>query len=246
MTQDKDIAKKHIKTHSVHSAEDRAAIAILESFLRSNGKINTNFSANDTWPNTDGTFEFVPNPYDSRRPTQNFSVQIKGTHTNNIKNDMFKYSLQSLAFPATIFCRETLDPGILFVILNPDIRGEERVFWKYMSVAYLETIDFNKDSVTISFSPEEEIINTNESVEAFCKSLEEIIEHHLFVNKLSETNYSQIDIEKRMVFLNEENINLTTLEFDLLYMFITNKNKLIHPDIDLSYCRYRKYQLKRL
>ena len=202
MTQDKDIVKKHIKTHSVHSAEDRAAVAILESFLRSNGKINTNFAANDTWPNTDGNFEFVPNPYDSRRPTQNFSVQIKGTHTNNIKNDIFKYSLQSLAFPATIFCRETLDPGILFVILNPDIRGEERVFWKYMSVAYLETIDFNKDSVTISFSPEEEILNTNESVEAFCKSLEEIIEHHLFVNKLSETNYSQIDIEKRIVRCN--------------------------------------------
>ena len=28
-----------------------------------------------------------------------------------------------------------------------------------------------------------------------------------------------------MVFLNEKDINLTTLEFDLLYMFITNKNK---------------------
>ena len=42
--------------------------------------------------------------------------------------------------------------------------------------------------------------------------------------KLTYKDYS-IDLEKRMVLLNNTSINLTTLEFDLLYMFVTNINK---------------------
>jgi len=154
------IVEKHIKTHSVHSDEDRAAVSVLETFLRSHGKINTNFSCNDKWPNIDGTLEFVSNPDASRRPEQNFFVQIKGAHSSVEQNGGFKYSLKSLAFPATIYCRETSDPGLLFVVLNPDERANERVFWKYMSLDFLDSIDFTKDSVTIRFSPDEEIMNT--------------------------------------------------------------------------------------
>ena len=51
----------------------------LITFLISDGKINTNFSCDDKWPNHDGTFEFVSNPELSRCPEQNFIVQIKGT-----------------------------------------------------------------------------------------------------------------------------------------------------------------------
>ena len=64
------------------------------------------------WPNIDGTFEFVSNPNIPRRPEQNFVVQIKGTHQCNETNGVFKYALKSLAFPATIYCRETFDPEI--------------------------------------------------------------------------------------------------------------------------------------
>ena len=71
--------EKHINTHSERSADDSDAIAVLRSFLRSNGRINTDFSDNDKWPNIDGRFELVPNPVVSRRPNQNFFVQIKGT-----------------------------------------------------------------------------------------------------------------------------------------------------------------------
>lgn len=196
LNQKKKIAEKHIKTHSEHSNEDRAAVSVLETFLRSDGKINTNFSCDDKWPNTDGTFEFVPNPVISRRPEQNFFVQIKGTHSCNETNGVFKYSLKSLAFPAFIYCRETFDPGLLFVVLNPDERGNERVFWKYMSVDLLNSIDFEKDSATISFSLDEEILNTNESVDAFCKTLETIVSHHAFVIKLSENECSRNDMER--------------------------------------------------
>ena len=37
-------------------------------------------------------------------------------------------------------------------------------------------------------------------------------------------------LDKRLVYLNEKELNLTTLEFDLLYMFITNKNKSFSRD----------------
>lgn len=75
---------------------------VLRTFLRSNGKINTDFSCDDKWPNTDGTFEFVSKPYASRKPEQNFFVQIKGTHTYTEKDGGIKYLLKSLAFPAIL------------------------------------------------------------------------------------------------------------------------------------------------
>ena len=82
--------KRHIKTHSERSVEDRSAIALLGAFLNPGGRINTSFEANDTWPNHDGTFEFVSNPIVSRRPTQNFIVQIKGTHLYSEKDNAEK------------------------------------------------------------------------------------------------------------------------------------------------------------
>lgn len=78
LSNNNDLLRRHISTHSEHSAEDRAAVSTLETFLTSGGKINTNFSCDDKWPNHDGTFEFVSNPEISRCPEQNFIVQIKG------------------------------------------------------------------------------------------------------------------------------------------------------------------------
>ena len=47
--------------------------------------------------------------------------------------------------------------------------------------------------------------------------------------KLTYKDYT-IDFEKRMVLYKGESINLTTLEFDLLYMFVTNINKSFSRD----------------
>lgn len=194
--QSKDLIEKHIKTHTERSAEDVAAVTTLESFLNSKGRINCEFSKNDKKPNIDGFFELVPDPSLNRRPTQTFFVQIKGTHDFTEKDGIVKYSLQSLAFPAFIANDVTLDPGILFVVLNPDVRGEKRVFWKYMSVEFLNTIDFNNKSSTISFTKEEEIFDTEESVISFCKKLEDVTYHHSFVNKLSEKELCKNEIDK--------------------------------------------------
>ena len=196
--------ERHIKTHSERSVDDRAAVSILETFLRSNGRINTSFAADDKWPNHDGTFEFVPNPDVSRRPKQTFYVQIKGTRNYTECDGVIKYSLKELAFPAFICGETSLDPGILFVILYPAERGSERVFWKYMSANFLNAVDFAKDSFTISFSPEEEIINEDESISIFCAKLEEIVECHSFVNQLERHNYSLEEVKRIVKVCNEE------------------------------------------
>ena len=157
-----DLIQQHIATHSERSAEDRAAVSTLETFLISGGRINTNFSCDDKWPNHDGTFEFVPNPETSRCPEQNFIVQIKGTHNFRESDGVISYSLNSLAFPAFIASEVTADPGILFVVINPDVRGEKRVFWKYMSPGLVRAIDFKKNSTTIKLTSEDEIKDTDE------------------------------------------------------------------------------------
>ncbi len=184
MDLNKNAINRHIKTHSKHSVEDDAAVTTLKSFLSSDGKINTNFFNNDKWPNIDGSFEFVSNPELSRIPEQNFIVQIKGTSCYTEKEDIISYSLQNLAFPAYIASEVTLDPGILFVVLNPEIRNKRRVFWKYMSPKVVYSIDFEKGSTTIKFDLEDEIKDTDESVSRFCEKLQKIEKTHLFLNKL--------------------------------------------------------------
>ena len=193
-----ELIKKHIATHTVRSAEDRAAVSTLETFLISDGRINTNFTSDDKWPNHDGTFEFVSNPQLSKIPEQNFLVQIKGTHFKGThlskKTDGgIKYSLNSLAFPAFIAGGVTADPGILFVVTDPDIKGKHRVFGKYMSPALLHSIDFSHGSITVEFDSSEEILYTDESVLEFCKKLQRVIDTHLFLKKLDKDNLKRED-----------------------------------------------------
>lgn len=211
--------ERHIKTHTERSDDDRSAVSVLETFLRSNGRINTSFASDDKWPNHDNTFEFVPNPDISRRPKQTFYVQIKGTRNYTKREGVIKYTLKDLAFPAFICDRVSLDPGILFVILNPAERGNERVFWKYMSPNFLNSIDFAKGSMTVSFSPEEEILNDDESVLAFCERLEEIVERHSCVNQLERHSYS-FEEAKRIVEACDEEITESIDNLSIL-----NKNR---------------------
>lgn len=196
LEQSKKLIETHIKTHTQRSAEDYAAVGTLEYFLGSGGRIITDFPKGDKWPNIDGKFEFVEDPNISRRPAQNFFAQIKGTHLYSEEDGIIKYSLKSLGFPAFIANDVTLDPGILFVVLNPDIKGSERVFWKYISVDFLNSIDFNNSSKTIKFTKDEEILPTEESVLDFCKKLKCVVARHSFVNKLSSTEMSKEEIEK--------------------------------------------------
>lgn len=197
----KEQIQKHIKTHTPRSDDDRNAVTMLSAFLRSDGKIAHNgFACNDTYPNIDGNFELVPNPEISRRPKQNFSIQIKGTSIENINAEgVFKYQLQSLAFPAYIADSVTSDPGILFVVLNAGKRGRERVFWKYMSPQFIASIDFDKNSKVIDFTSEDEIFNTDESVDEFVKKLDYIADTHSYMSQMETKEYDRSDIERLVV-----------------------------------------------
>lgn len=187
----KEHIERHIATHTGRSAEDRSAVSFLESVLNPGGRICTSFSSDDKWPNHDGFFEYVSNLDISKSPKQNFIVQIKGTHNFSEQNGVVSYCLKSLSFPAFIAREVTADPGILFVVLNPDIRNDQRIFWKVVSKSFLSDIDFSQDSKTIKFFPEDEIKNTDESIQSFCEKLNGIVDTHLFLNKLNSDDLEQ-------------------------------------------------------
>lgn len=76
------------------------------------------------------------------------------------------------------------------------------------------------DYITKPYSPKELVLRVNNIIKrVYAKDLQ----------KLTYDKYV-IDFDKRLVFLDNKEVNLTTLEFDLLYMFVTNKNKSFSRD----------------
>ena len=76
------------------------------------------------------------------------------------------------------------------------------------------------DYITKPYSPKELILRVNNIIK------------RVYSKDLTKIKYEDyiIDTEKRNVTQNNKEINLTTLEFDLLHMFITNKNKSFSRD----------------
>jgi two-component system response regulator CssR len=76
------------------------------------------------------------------------------------------------------------------------------------------------DYITKPYSPKELVLRVNNIIKrVYSKNIQ----------KIAYGNYI-IDLTKRTVYLENKEINLTTLEFDLLYMFLTNKNKSFSRD----------------
>lgn len=71
------------------------------------------------------------------------------------------------------------------------------------------------DYITKPYSPKELVLRVNNIIK------------RVYQNDLQKIVYENylIDIDKRIVTEFDKEINLTTLEFDLLYMFLKNKNK---------------------
>ena len=76
------------------------------------------------------------------------------------------------------------------------------------------------DYITKPYSPKELVLRVNNIIKRV---------YSQDLNKIKYENYL-IDLNKRIVTENNNEINLTTLEFDLLNMFITNKNKSFSRD----------------
>lgn len=76
------------------------------------------------------------------------------------------------------------------------------------------------DYITKPYSPKELVLRVNNIIKrVYSKDLQ----------KLVYDKYT-IDLDKRLVYVGDTELNLTTLEFDLLYMFVTNKNKSFSRD----------------
>ena len=71
------------------------------------------------------------------------------------------------------------------------------------------------DYITKPYSPKELVLRVNNIIKRVYKNDNQ---------KLVYNNY-YIDTKKRIVTLNDKEINLTTWEYDLLYMFVTNLGK---------------------
>jgi len=73
------------------------------------------------------------------------------------------------------------------------------------------------DYITKPYSPKELVLRVNNIIKRVYKEKE--------TNKIQYEDYYSIDTDKRIVLDQEKEIKLTTLEFDLLLLLISNKNK---------------------
>lgn len=80
------------------------------------------------------------------------------------------------------------------------------------------------DYITKPYSPKELVLRVNNIIK------------RVYSNELNKIKYNDytINLEKRMALLNNKEIILTTLEFDLLNMFLQNKGKSFSRDEILS------------
>lgn len=71
------------------------------------------------------------------------------------------------------------------------------------------------DYITKPYSPKELVLRVNNIVKRVYSSINHRVQYECY----------EIDIDKRLAYQNGKEINLTTLEFDLLIMFLNNRNK---------------------
>lgn len=76
------------------------------------------------------------------------------------------------------------------------------------------------DYITKPYSPKELVLRVNNII------------RRVYTKERQKITYKDyiIDLDKRMAFQGDEDLNLTTLEFDLLYMFVTYKEKSFSRD----------------
>ena len=76
------------------------------------------------------------------------------------------------------------------------------------------------DYITKPYSPKELVLRCNNIIKRVYVPSSEKVKYETY----------EIDLDKRMVYENGKEINLTTLEYDLLLMFLNNRNKSFSRD----------------
>lgn len=129
-----------------------------------------------------------------------------------------------------IIGKETINLWILDIMLGDEISGYD-IIKKIRSIDCDVPVIFTSardqdldkiiglelgsdDYITKPYSPKELVLRVNKLIDRIYKSNKKILEYETY----------KIDVDKRTVVEDEE-IKLTTLEFDLLIMFLNNKSK---------------------
>ena len=128
-----------------------------------------------------------------------------------------------------IIGKETINLWILDIMLGDEISGYD-IIKKIRSIDSDVPVIFTSardqdldkiiglelgsdDYITKPYSPKELVLRVNKLIDRIYKNNKKILEYETY----------KIDVDKRTVVENEE-IKLTTLEFDLLIMFLNNKS----------------------
>lgn len=155
---------------------------------------------------------------------------------NLIKTYLTKAGYQVIHFSkgkdAIDYVGKKVDLWILDIMLQDDINGYDiikaiREVDEYVPVIFTSARDQDLDKIiglelgsddyiTKPYSPKELVLRVNNMIKRVYKEKES--------NQIAYENYL-VDIDKRIVLDNKQEIKLTTLEFDLLYLFVSNKNK---------------------
>lgn len=137
-------------------------------------------------------------------------------------------------------CNEKIDLWILDIMLEDDISGYDiikkiRESNDMVPVIFTSARDQDLDKIiglelgsddyiTKPYSPKELVLRVNNIIKRVYKSE---------YNKINYENY-EIDLNKRIVVYENKEINLTTLEFDLLILLINNKGKSLDRELILN------------
>ena len=132
---------------------------------------------------------------------------------------------------------EKIDLWILDIMLEDDISGYDiikkiRETNDVVPVIFTSARDQDLDKIiglelgsddyiTKPYSPKELVLRVNNIIKRVYK---------LEYNHLKYEDY-EIDLNKRVVIYSEKELNLTTLEFDLLILFLENKNKSLNREL---------------
>lgn len=155
---------------------------------------------------------------------------------NLIKTYLTKAGYQVIHFSkgkdAISYIGNQVDLWILDIMLEDDTNGYDiikaiREVDKDVPVMFTSARDQDLDKIvglelgsddyiTKPYSPKELVLRVNNIIKRVYKEKES--------NQLKYENYT-IDMNKRIVLEDNQEIKLTTLEFNLLYLFISNKNK---------------------
>lgn len=134
---------------------------------------------------------------------------------------------------AISYIGEKVDVWILDIMLGDDVNGYDvikaiREKDESVPVIFTSARDQDLDRILgLELGSDDYITKPYSSKELVLrvgKMIKRCFQNEKDHNKIVYQDY-QIDVDKRIVLRKEKEINLTTLEFDLLYLFLTNLNK---------------------